>query len=459
MTINFLQFIIKNIEDNSLYSGEIMNHSPIGNRPPPPVNPPSIPRESKSFEGPYVGSYTQRNKIYHLFHRKAASTELLGKLHTISRQSLTPNSPEAQRAAETINASKWFLNNVLGKQGKLFKNERKQFTEALLAARLQIPVDAFKNNPGLQQFIEKNHFTRPICDIYKHQITYDETTHDVQILMNNKMTSWAVIKEAIKPDKNGKAQGWSYNYEGLIQHNEDKWDKLRPYMILPEGERPKEYQMEIVTDCYRDNLDDKGLEFEDHSWIRLKTPAGEVYSFGLYPEDILTKSKRNFLATTKGMLKCPDPNEYLPQVLLSTKTVNIDENFFNQIKNMVENDKLKDSLEYNIFTYNCTDFALALFTPCSEESSLKNLKERVSFKELMPGKAKAFTAIVSKFLMGFLGKGKRIGSATQKADSTRSKSEETIPTLAHPRALRKWILNPDGNLTASPKTSKSAPAA
>ncbi len=398
--------------------------------------------ENFKTQGPVPKTLGQQSKIYLLFHRKAIQKRLLEGLKNISSKDMHKNID----SAAIIDESKVFLKKVLCSRFCFFKNEQQQFSKALCAARLGVPLEALEKNPGFQQVIEKNFFMRPIADVYKHSIEYNAQTGQLKLLMEGKVTDWKTIKEKLKPDpQSGKVSGWSYTYEGFIPHDPSDWSELKPYMILPEKDRPPTHEIEIVTDCYREDLHDKGLQFWDHTWIRLKTPSGEVYSFGLYPEDVLVQSKKNMLATTKGIIKCPDRQEFLPRVLYQARSMSISEEVFHNIKKQVESKEYKQSLEYSVLGNNCTDFSIQLLKEAGV--SVKGLREKVDVEELISSKVqqskikKKMIRGLSKPIMKMMGRGRRIGQLKQleKGQKPHSDGLKTV-TLAHPRAMRQWMI-------------------
>lgn len=96
----------------------------------------------------------------------------------------------------------------------------------------------------------------------------------------------------------------------------------------------------------------------EHSWLRLKTPNGEIYSAALY-----RPGKHHFfdnfhlpLRAKKGYLMSPDISEFWP-ISIYRIPVEITKKQFETIKSSLEEDKKdEDKLVFQLFNGNCTEY-------------------------------------------------------------------------------------------------------
>ncbi|MDB6081156.1 MAG: hypothetical protein JWO53_428, partial [Chlamydiia bacterium] len=145
-------------------------------------------------------------------------------------------------------------------------------------------------------------------------------------------------------------QRWMYGSKGLQNKNMYEWSELQPYKKGDPATWDHQYIFEYCV-CCTDNPNKTG----DHTWIRLKTPEGDIYSVGLY-----RPSKRDWrdnykfpLRLKKGYLMQPDVSEFWPTDIFKIPVAITKEHFL-QMKKMLETDKRNDKLVFQLFHRNCT---------------------------------------------------------------------------------------------------------
>jgi len=358
-------------------------------------------------------TYSQHARIYLLFNKVKIKNELLKKLQTISS---TANSQHLLDTTAVLTASRDFMNDIMKKDSSFCRLYGKDFLQALCSARFGIPVEAFIHNIGLQEFlddqfnpIKKQEDIKQSCK----DIIYNPDTKEVFLNISNQKIPWKELRKR------------------YVELN----TALVPCMRLSEGRRPKTYEMEVVTLCQDDRGVAKSLfrSKNEHSWIRLKTPDGDVYSFGLNPKRKVTKLRkiiRLFRADLSGVIITPDPGEKYcrlnPEKIMS-KSIPIDQKAFNFIKKMIENPLYRSQINFDLFSNNCTDFAVSLLKAASNDPEItQSLTFKASLKSILPKWLQTLSGVIHR----------RLQSWRKKHSPSASKLSNEI---AYPRALREWI--------------------
>lgn len=235
----------------------------------------------------------------------------------------------------------------------------KLLQQELLASRLGIPSKAFSVHPDFEAFSSKNYlynYVRP----YNETLHFDEETGDLKIKYNNELTSWSTIPSDVRSlgDKkvqlpaDQKRQPWIYGPSGIQQKDMYDWTELTPFKYEDPSQWGHRWILEICA-CNEETPRKTG----DHSWFRLKTPTGEIYSIGLYrPEKSgFIDNFKAPLKIKKGRLMQPDLSEYYPCNIHSFE-YKIDEEIFQKIKAQVEADKREDKQPFQAMENNCTQY-------------------------------------------------------------------------------------------------------
>lgn len=225
----------------------------------------------------------------------------------------------------------------------------------LLALRLGISSKALKKNPGFQEFAQQNVLYNYLMT-YKHVLKTDKETQEIQILSNGKYKPWKEASAELKepPKASDKPHlAWRYGKKGIQNDDMYNWTKLKPFMKDDPSKWGNQYGFAFCTCC----VDDPRF-VGDHTWIRLYTPEGHIYSLGLY-----RPGKRNHLdhwkfplRYKKGELMMPDISEFW-NVGIQTIFIAINKEQFLKIKHQVETDKKNDKQIFQLFKGNCTQYA------------------------------------------------------------------------------------------------------
>jgi hypothetical protein len=219
------------------------------------------------------------------------------------------------------------------------------------AAKLGINAEILDKNPGLQQFIEIHHLERYLL-IYGDTLKIDQLSQQVLLRKENTFVPCQEIIKEINatpvPTKNPSHQ-WIYGPEGIQNKDMYDWSALKPFMKGDPAEWNHQYVFEFCA-CYNPFSIKNG----NHSWLRLKTPTGDIYSVGLYRPGKAdwTDNLKMPLRIKPGYLMQPDVSEFW-DFPISKVDFTITEDVFLQIKHTIEEDKKNDDLIFQIFNNNC----------------------------------------------------------------------------------------------------------
>ncbi len=225
----------------------------------------------------------------------------------------------------------------------------------LLASRLAIPIKAFDANPGFYEFASDNYLYHYIRH-YGHELEVHPNTYELKIMSENELVPWAdvnnILATSLTTPKSQPIQPWVYGPKGIQNKDMYHWKEFTPYRYDDPDKWGKRWVLEVCT-CNKSTPQKTG----DHSWFRLKTPTGEIYSIGLYrPEKsgILDNFNEPF-KVKKGHLMQPDLSEVYP-CNIHTIQYGINEEIFEKIKCQVEEDKHKDEELFQAIGINCTQY-------------------------------------------------------------------------------------------------------
>lgn len=220
----------------------------------------------------------------------------------------------------------------------------------LLALKLGIDAEAFAFNPGFQKFAAKNYLERYLME-YQHTLSVDPATKKISLMANGAMTLWdPKMDQPPAPKKSDwPKQPWVYGMQGVQSEDMFDWSVLKPYKMGNPADWGKRYVFEFCACCTG-----SPQKTGDHSWFRLKTPAGEIYSVGLYrPGKAGTIDNLNFpLRIKRGYLMQPDVSEFWP-CDIQTISVEITQSQFLEMKKVVEQDKKEDKQTFQLMQANC----------------------------------------------------------------------------------------------------------
>ena len=228
----------------------------------------------------------------------------------------------------------------------------------LLAAKFGVDIEVFTNNPGFEEFAFKSHIERYLAD-YGHEVRVNPGTKEISLMFEGSYQPWSVIKDQVDqlppPEKNRPDNPrlmWFYGDRGIQKKDMYAWTELKPYkQVVPTwGNR---YLFEFSVCCNPTF----GLE-GDHSWLELKTPAGEIYSAGLYRpgKTRALDTFHNPLRVKKGYLMSPDVSNWWPTPIHRIP-VEITRNQFLAIKQSIEEDKANETnRHFQLFNGNCQEY-------------------------------------------------------------------------------------------------------
>ncbi len=260
-------------------------------------------------------------------------------------------SVKAALADEKVACARLFLKQEKHRNDPRIDELQKEllaFKLGLDARCLDLPVNngfsRFAVNPPLERYLFE----------YDHSLKVNYMTGEIQILANGCYTPWSQAINSIAQASVAKPyQGWLYGPEGLQNENMYAWKELKPYRKGNPAAWNHQYIFEFCA-CCSDNPNKTG----DHSWIRLKTAEGDIYSVGLYrPGKQGLKDNYNFpLRIKKGYLMQPDVSEFWPMDHFKIP-IAITKDEFLQMKRQIEEDKRRDAETFQLFHGNCTLYA------------------------------------------------------------------------------------------------------
>ena len=215
------------------------------------------------------------------------------------------------------------------------------------AAKLGISSYTFNANPGLQNFAENNHLERYLL-YYGDTMDVNPETKEAFLRNDGIIKPWQKIHEEMKTwvKSNGffSNQPWIYGQNGIQNKDMYDWTELKPFTTGNPADWNHQYVFEFCS-CHDPEIVKRG----NHTWIRLKTPTGDIYSVGLYS---WTNHMDKPLKTKPGSLMSPDVSEFW-DFPIETVDFRISKETFLKIKETVETDKKKESLVFQLFNNNC----------------------------------------------------------------------------------------------------------
>ena len=224
----------------------------------------------------------------------------------------------------------------------------------LIALKLGISSDVFLPNPGFETFAKETHLERYLFE-YRQELQVDDNK-GLSILMGGKYVPWRQAQEAMSqfPKRTGSPLlPWRYGPEGIQSDDMYDWSRLRPYKRENPDEWGRRYVFELVVCC-----GDTPHKTGDHSWLRLRTPEGDVYSAGLYrPQKRgLGDNLKLPFRVKRGLLMMPDVSDFWPGETRFLRVGISEEQFYTMVQ-AIEEDKRKDQLVFQLFQSNCVLWA------------------------------------------------------------------------------------------------------
>ena len=230
----------------------------------------------------------------------------------------------------------------------------------IFAKRAGVDEKVFDNNDGLYEFFVKHHMH---YKFHKFPNTRPEILEngEARLLVNNHPISWSELKPRVQPkgdlamspnDVSGKAY---YTHNGIVKVpdkleniNLEKanLDQLKSCAIRFDKEPPTgKYLVTIRLEA----ANHPRLS-QDHPSIKLKTPEGDVYSFGLY------RQLPSFL-THGAILHMVEPGEfYTGGGEVKEVDISATEKQWEKILRTLLIDRKEDITNYELMKNNCTKY-------------------------------------------------------------------------------------------------------
>jgi hypothetical protein len=267
----------------------------------------------------------------------------------------------------------------------------------LFAAKLGIRAELFDSHPGFEKFARENHLHRylltycqgnapgPLSRNNAHRWTVDPD--EIKILSGGIVKTWSEASKDLKTvaSRAGHPKmSWHYGPSGIQNKDYYNWDILEPFLKRDPSEWGHQYLFEVCV-CTSEYPNFIG----DHTWLRLKTPQGDVYSVGLYRPGKVNPQEnyQQPLRVKPAYLMSPDYSEFYP-CETHTLGIAITPEIFCQIKSQIEEDK-KSILEFHPLVKNCTVYTLkhaktaGLELP-AQSSALQVLLRRSEARKVIP---------------------------------------------------------------------------
>lgn len=261
-----------------------------------------------------------------------------------------------------------------------------------LAFKLCIPTDAFDApcNAGFMKFASSPPLERYLFE-YRDTLAVDPASLEIQIRAGGRFTPWSQAKNIIAEAPRARLQQrWMYGPNGLQNENMYDWTELKPYKKGDPATWNHQYVFEFCVCC-----SEEPNQTGDHSWVRLKTPEGDIYSVGIYrpgKRDWTDNYKFPF-RIKKGHLMQPDVSEFWPMDIFKLP-VAITRDEFLQMKKTLEEDKLHDDLTFQLFQGNCTLYAAKI----ASIAHIKLPTGKPAWRFIMPTGVERIVNTVSEYI-------------------------------------------------------------
>lgn len=381
-------------------------------------------------------------------------TTILATAHQLN----LPKTINPLYANKELERSVWSVNKDIKKierNGRLTRHQKVELHKVkrvLLALQLggKITAEMLERNPTYEKFILDQRWNH-IAPRYNHVLPVIAGIPGV-ILDGN----------TIGLESLDRSKKYSITQKGLVQYAPAQWKTL----IAHEQDDPtkwgNQYAVEVVTSV-KDPHEHHPLLVGDHSWLRLKTPEGLIYSWGVYgPVFKLRNNLRSMFRLIVGATnECPDRYE----------TVSKNENFFHETcigisqeefqVLMSEIKKLNEKgIPYSLYSKNCTGHVKRIlskigikinhhFTPYEALRNKFFSKKTIQLGErFIPKFVRKIFGIYVNTLFGimvFIGQGSKSSSkVTEIYGSEFTPDIRSINDIffgikgEHPLALRQW---------------------
>ena len=224
--------------------------------------------------------------------------------------------------------------------------------------KYNLPEEVFYAHPEFVQFVMDTHLHRHFKE-FQHKIF--SINGDPWILVEGTLHPWRDVQKRFFVEdgmiyslEEGEKKRWVYLDRGLIKHDPIHWSDFTPLKKLDRA--PGQYQIQIVTahvNQQQRTCIDRAFQGVRHSWIRLITPEGYVYSFGRRPKvDVFHLHQP--IAGMEGFIETPDIYEFRADHKMIT-TLPISDSAAERVLHMVREEK---RMGYHAITGNCCSFVM-----------------------------------------------------------------------------------------------------
>ena len=249
--------------------------------------------------------------------------------------------------------SKWLTSvaDIMDPILKGFSEDKKAAAE--LVSKYAFPKEILEESfKDLRNFILNSQLYIPIC-YYNYSISYCDQTKDILFFSKGKLIFSSKILDTLKLEhravtergflppfiidkKTKELQCWLEN--GITQHDVEK--DIRPYKILPEGQRPLKpiLNFNFAIDSELETPED-AANFCYHSWFEVQLANGECYSFGLYGQ---------------GIIQCPDPVVFRKNLRIRSIPFEISKTQVGQVFRLVRQLRREIAGKYHFTKRNCS---------------------------------------------------------------------------------------------------------
>jgi hypothetical protein len=223
-----------------------------------------------------------------------------------------------------------------------------QYRTALAALKLGVTVENLEQNPGFEKFALENHLDRYLWK-FDHQLSIEDKK--IRVKAKGIETAWDKI------EKTG-----TYSEEGFTEEKDTVWKELKPMMTGDPEQEPEWGRRYLYELCTWYSKEAGPRISGDHSWIRLKTPQGDLYSVGLYMPKKHSPGWKEMLqpmSIFRSTLHSPDKSEFWPGQNYETLSVEITAEQFQAMKTQIEKDQA-EGIPFQLLCSNCTKYAVKI---------------------------------------------------------------------------------------------------
>lgn len=291
----------------------------------------------------------------------------------------------------------------------------KECRKEYLAIKLSLESTVLDANPGFQEYAQECFLERYLLG-YGHSLKINPQDNKIEILIDGSYKPWSEAYlqfKAMPPPQEGPRQPWLYGPKGVQKLDMYDWKELKPFKQGNPADWGNQYVFEFCICC------STTPRFTgDHSWIRLKTPTGDIYSVGLYRpgKPDWTHNFRQPFRVKEGLLMQPDVSEFWPCDLY-TIPVAITEEQFLKMKHTIEKDKQDNDQVFQLFQKNCmlychkiaalgdirlptTEIALRMITPLKTQQKAEEVMNKSPLLKKIFIHTQAFFINLTQVLLG-----------------------------------------------------------